>query len=108
MPWQLTTPINTGDLDSVASYVQVKLTGQQWRDGMIAVTWEYGNTVDSVWVPGATPKGVNPNHTILDEEYITLVTTHETKDKEKTYNANARGLYEHLANLGLIGPGSVV
>jgi hypothetical protein len=109
MPWQLTTPVNVGDLDE-ANYDQVKITKMvhDARRKMIRVTLEYGRTVDDVWVPGKRPAGKTTSVLIKGDDYTTLVTTSVTETDELTYDATKRGLYDWLSANGVIDAGSVV
>ncbi len=107
MPWKLTKPVDTGDLDAV-NYGEIKLSDQRWLSqpygDSILVSWQYGNTVDGKWVPGHAPTGKETSRHIAEEEYTALV-SHISNDGEPTYVAVKRGLYEHLASVGAIEPG---
>ena len=110
MPWQLTTPIVAGDLDSGGPYNQVLIADENHdsKRKMIHLILEYGNTVVDEWVEGVAPRDMDTTHTILDQKYDDLVSTHLTDDGELTFDAAKRGLYEHLNSEGVIPPGSVV
>jgi len=110
MPWQLTTPIDAGDLDPNGPYSQVTIMMQAHdrRRNMIRLELEYGNTVDGQWVPGLQPANQELNPTIEGQAYIDLVSGHMTVDGELTYDAAKRGLYEHLRSKGVISDGTVV
>ncbi len=109
MPWQLTTPVNTGDLDA-SNYAEVKIVGVSHRTNqkLISVELEYGNTVDGEWVRGHTPIGKVSSHVIEGQKYTDLITTHATQDGELSYDAAKRGLFEHLVAEGVTDPGAVV
>lgn len=111
MPWELTTPISTGGVDpSVAEYTECKLI-RMLHDAqrlMIFCEFEYGNTNGGVWEPGLNPTNLDTSYPIEGTEYTTLVTTAMPQQGETTYEAVKRGLYEHLASVGVIPPGSVV
>ena len=106
MPWALTTPLNTGDLDTGA-YAEVKIVAVIYRKDSISVDLEYGNTVDGNWAKGHLPVGKERSHLIIGEKYDTLV-AHVTLASELTWDAVKRGLYNHLAAEGIIDPGGVV
>lgn len=110
MPWQLTTPVTVGALDS-ASYDQIRIT-RMTHDSVrafIQFDIEYGRTVDSVWTPGLAPRDKQTSFFLQGQEYTDLVTTAEPVDaNEKTYDAVKRGLYEWLNTNGHIAAGSVV
>lgn len=130
MPWDLTTPINTGDLDS-STYAQAKITRlmQDSNRGSLRVNIEYGNTVDGEWQRGkGAPSGKSPMANLDGAEYETLVDTavpqvalSDPGDPnyvqvdvggtpvwvEKTYVAVKRGIYEHLNSTGAIDAGSI-
>ena len=110
MPWQLTTPVTVGDLDS-SSYTQVKIVDTAHRSRnvrKVVLMLEYGNTVDGEWVRGHLPSEKKGDYTIFGDEYDTLVSTHTSLDGELSYIASKRGLYEHLLAMGVIGPGVMV
>ena len=110
MPWQLTTPVNAGDLDPAGTYAQIKIVMQQHLSNqeIISLGFEYGNTVSDVWVPGVLPIGLPTSAMISGADYTTLVTTHASIDGELTYVAVKRGLYEYLAANSIIAAGTVV
>ncbi len=109
MPWLLTTPIDTGDLDTV-DYGEVKIVDHRQGSGQpkIVLMLQYGNTVDGSWVPGIAPVGKQIAYVADNDDYLELITTHMTYDGELTYQAVKRGLYEHLNAKGVIGPGSII
>jgi hypothetical protein len=110
MPWQLTNPVETGDLDS-GTYAEVKITSHQWLDSVDRLTfgWEYGNTSGGIFQPGVSGHASYPERsaTISGSELDTLK-THVSNDGELTWDANARCLYEWLSTNSKIPPGSVV
>lgn len=130
MPWDLNTPVNTGDLDE-GNYSQAKVTRlmQDSNRNNMRVNLEYGNTVGGVWERGkAPPAGKRPVYQIEGDEYTTLVDTatprvflSDPSDPnfvevdvggtpvwvEKTYVATKRGVYEHLEAQGVIDAGSI-
>lgn len=110
MPWQLTTPVDAGDLDPNGPYAQVKIMKftHDARIQRIHITLEYGNTVDSEWAPGRQPYDKLNSVVISGDDYISFVSTHMSNDDELTYNATKRGLYEWLLANGHIAPGSIV
>lgn len=110
MPWQLTTPVDTGDLDPNGPYAQVKIMKftHDSRIQRIHIALEYGNTVDDEWVPGKQPSSRPSSVVITGDDYISFVSTHTTEDDELTYNATKRGLYEWLLANGHIEAGSIV
>ena len=108
MPWKLTTPVDTGDLDSTP-YGEVKIVDLTHRPnaGLMVVLIEYGNTVDKAWVQGMMPAGKTTSHAIQGDDYVSLVATHRTLPDELSYVAAKRALYEHLASKGVIPAGAV-
>ena len=108
MPWQLTTPVDTGDLDSV-SYAEVKIVDMVHRANrsLIVIQLEYGNTVDGEWIRGTMPASKVNSHSIQGDDYTALVTGHKTLANELSYVAAKRALYEHLASQGVIDAGTV-
>ena len=108
MPWRLSASLNTGDLDA-STYDEVKIINMYHRpnEKLIVVSLEYGNTIDGVWVPGHLPAGKEGSHTIQGQKYNDLITTHMTIDKELTYAAAKRALYEHLVAEGVIATGDI-
>jgi len=108
MPWQLTTPINVGDLDT-GSYAQVKISrfAHDSVRKIIAIDLEYGNTVDGQWRPGYPPRTKPTSVFVQGDDYLALVLS-EPEVGEKTYEAVQRGLYSYLAEKDQIGPGQVV
>ena len=108
MPWQLTTPLSVGQLDS-ADYDQIRITSLMHDSvhSVIVLNLEYGNTVDGAWVAGYAPKGKDVSFTIKGASYTTIV-SHMSNDNEPTYAAVKRGLYEWLEAEGYIDAGSVV
>lgn len=109
MPWQLTTPVTTGSIDTV-DYDQIRVTllTHDSARNFIQVQWEYGRTVSGEWAPGVAPVGAETSRLIDGSEYVTLVTTHLSNDGELTYDAVKRGMYDHLNTMGDIAAGSVV
>jgi hypothetical protein len=108
MPWQLTTVIDTGDLDTT-SYGEVKIVRQIHDSirGMVSIDLEYGNTVQGAWVPGLSLHS-KPSSVFIDgTDYLALITDSEPEQDEKTYDAVKRGLYEFLASKNYIGPGHI-
>lgn len=108
MPWQLTTPVDVGDLD-VEPYDQIRIV-RMMHDSvnqLVVVTLEYGRTVDGAWVRGVRPAGLELSPVIEGSSYQSLV-THASNDGEPTYEAVKRGLYEWLAIKGHVGAGEVV
>ena len=110
MPWQLTTPVDVGDLDPNGPYQQVKIMTQTHdaRRMQVRLEFEYGNTVDGAWVAGYQPRNKNTSAIVEGDAYITMVTTHMPDDEELTYAAVKRGLYEYLADNEIIDVGGVV
>lgn len=110
MPWELTTPVQTGDLDPNGPYEQIKIMKMLYdnRSGLIDVILEYGNTVDNEWVKGQQPVGLESHVTITGDDYVALSTTHASNDSELTYDAMKRALYELLNTNGNIAAGSIV
>ena len=108
MPWQLSASLNTGDLDASA-YDEVKIINMYHRpnEKLIVVSLEYGNTVDGSWVAGHLPASKAGSHTIQGQKYDDLITTHMSADKELTYAAAKRALYEHLVAEGVISIGNI-
>ena len=110
MAWQLTTPVTSGDLDS-SDYDLIKLTRfvHDSTSNRIMINWVYGYLdEEGEMVNGIQPRG-SESHAIIDgDDYLTLVSTHEPLEGEKTYVAIKRGLYEWLLAEGKIGPGIVI
>ncbi len=108
MPWQLTTPVDTGDLDSVP-YAEVKIVDMVHRSNrsLIVIQLEYGNTVDGEWIRGMMPAGKANSYSIRSDDYTALVTGHTTLANELSYVAAKRALYEYLATKRVIEPGTV-
>lgn len=108
MPWRLSASLSTGDLD-IGAYDEVKIISMLHRpnQNLIAVGLEYGNTVDRIWVPGHLPVGKESSHTIQGQKYDDLIATHMSADKELTYAAAKRALYEHLVAEGVIATGNI-
>ena len=110
MPWQLTTPVDVGNLD-VADYNQIKIVRMvhaTQSPERIEVQIEYGRTVNNVWTRGMDPVGKQTYFIIEGQAYQDLVTTHVPNAQEKTYEAVKRGLYEWLNDNDHIADGSVV
>jgi hypothetical protein len=130
MPWTLTTPVETGDLDTVdyAELQIVRMTHLSLPDAeSIVVDLQYGNTVNGVWVEGiAIPTGKAKTVTIIGTDYTDLITNAipdvQTSDPsnpnyyydasasvwvERTFAASKRGLYEWMYDNGYIDAGSV-
>jgi len=108
MPWQLTTAIDTGDLDT-APYGEVKII-RQAHDSVrqvIAIDLEYGNTDQSIWKPGLQPKSRFTSVFIQGSDYTALIGESVPEEGETTYDAVKRGLYEFLAEKNFIGPGHI-
>lgn len=110
MPWQLTTPLNAGDLDTTQAYDQVEIQGLNWdgKRAMMGLPLEWGTTVDGDWKSGITPRGKESFVQIEGQTYLDLLANSMPQAGETTYQAVKRGLYEYLATAGVIGPGSVV
>lgn len=109
MPWQLTTPIGTGDLDTVA-YSEVTITEFRFSNQrqFIMVQLEYGNTVSGTWVPGITPLGKQASHVVDGAAFLSLVANATPDVGETTYQAVKRALYEQLLADGIIDAGTIV
>ena len=109
MSWILTTPVAVGDLDPNGPYTEVKITHQAHDSvrGIIAINFEYGNTVGGEWKPGISIRGKATSVVIQDEDYNTLVADSMPETNEKTYDAVKRGLYAYLAYKNIIGPGAL-
>jgi len=110
MPWELTTPVQTGDLDPNGPYAQIKIMRILFdtRQSQINILLEYGNTVEGDWILGQQPAGLESHILITGEDYTTLCATHETNDDELTYTAMKRALYEWLNTNDKIAAGSIV
>ena len=112
MPWTLTTPIQTGGLDSDA-YDKIKITKflQDAVRNMMEVHIEYGREETqgeaTVWIPGFAPKTRQTYFRIEGEDYLTLVTTHLPNEGELTYEAVKRALYTWLNTNGHIDAGVI-
>ena len=125
MPWNLTTPVNVGDLDTV-DYSEITMTGLRHdsRRKMLMLEIEYGNTVDGEWKAGFSPANKQTNFILTDTEYDSVtagsVPDVQTSDPgspayaqvgsvwvERTYVAVKRGCYEWLVAQGHIGAGSI-
>jgi hypothetical protein len=109
MPWTLTTPIPTGDLDPTGPYTQVRIV-RQLHDSLrsiIGVDLEYGNTINAAWVPGLPVRSRPMNVTVQGTEYSDLIANSMPEEDESTYEAVKRGLYEFLAARNVIGPGTL-
>ena len=108
MSWQLTTPVDVGDLDA-SNYAELKIRRLYWDDERqtVNVGWEYGNTVDGDWVRGMKPHDKVVEHLFEGQGYTDLV-SHATNDGELTYASVKRGIYEALLSLGLIDAGTIV
>ena len=115
MPWQLTTPIQVGDMDpdGAITHLRVEHFDQNSGSGTIQTAISYGRMPDLGSGPEFVAAKIQPvgkarAHTIAGQEYSDLVSTHTSNDGELTYQAAKRGLYEHLASEGLIDSGSIV
>ena len=129
MPWLLTTPIDSGDLDD-GNYGEVKITRfvQDSNRNQIQLRLEYGNTVDGKWESGYLPKGKSPHAVINNSggsDYNNLVASAipdvQTSDPgdpvryveagdvwvERTYYAVKRDLYDYLVTKGIIDAGTM-
>jgi hypothetical protein len=108
MPWQLTTAIDVGDMDT-SDYTQVRIVrfDQDILNGRIIVYLQYGNTVEGNWVPGLVPKSKAVAHEITGASYTSLVENSEPNEGESTYDAVKRALYQHLADANVIAAGTL-
>ena len=102
MPIQLTSPIQTGSLDSNGPYTQVKVigVGLDVLKRRIDLICQYGNTVDGVWVGGLETVS-NRSVTIKDEDEthhdFTDITANESEDAgEVYYDRESEILYQYL------------
>lgn len=106
MPILLTTPLNTGDIDSV-NYNEVKILEMTWvgEQSFLRVLIQYGNTVNSAWVAGKNfngPVKQNPcYHVIEGQDYIDLMGTVCSGTDVNVYGAIKEALYVYLNNKGL-------
>lgn len=109
MPWQLTTPLNVGDLDT-GSYSQIKITRLTHDSvrGFLNVDLEYGNTTAGKWVPGVAPRTKQTSIFINDQDYQDLVEDSIATDGENVYEAIKRVLYAYLVTNNIISAGSLV
>ena len=127
MPWQLTTPVAVGDLDS-GSYGEAKITHfrQDVNRARFDLQLEYGNTVADVWERGIVPTGKVDHFVVLGTDYADLIADSvpdvQTLDPadavryavagavwvERTYYATKRALYNWLSTNGHIDAGTVV
>lgn len=109
MPWTLTTAVDVGDLDT-SDYTQVKIVRDEHDSvsGRMVVFLQYGNTVDSAWVPGMPPKNKKTIHEITGSAYTTLITNSTPNEGESTYDAVKRALYNHLVSAEVIAAGTLV
>ena len=111
MPWQLTTPIDVGDLDE-NPYSQVKIIrmAHDSNRSVIAVDLSYGNTDgQGNWVEGVPPRTKPQSVIIQGADYAALVADSEASAAgEKLYEGVKAALYAFLEQKGFIGPGSVV
>jgi len=136
MPWDLTTPVPTGDLAS-SDYGEVKLVRMTHdsEQAQFRLRLSYGNTNAGNWEAGYTPVGKDTGVLIEGADYDAIATTEKPSvtfdDKsadpnysavvinhsthgdltvyvEKTYSAVKRGLYEWLNDNGYIDAGTVV
>jgi len=109
MPITLTTPIQTGAVDSNGPYTEVKLapiTLDPTTDSVWLVC-QYGNTVNGIWVPGVNV-GVVANKSFCvkdageDTDYTDMVTKLiEQSDVGKSfYDRIATILYQWLLDKG--------
>lgn len=107
MPWQLSTPVDVGALDT-NNYNQVNITRftHDTRRNMMILQLEYGRTVDGEWITGYAPAGKETSITIQGQDYLDIV-THVSLPDELTYDAVKRGLYDWLSTNGKIDAGSV-
>ena len=95
MPIQLTTPIQTGDLDINGPYQQVKIIEvlTYVTQQVIVVTCQYGNTITNNWVPGVlTGAAATQQYQVLFADVI----AEEPEEGETAYEATSRILYEWL------------
>ena len=109
MAWDLTVAVGVGDLDTT-TYGEIRITSQRHDSGrrkFILLNWEYGNTVDDVWVPGMTPSDKSASAMIDGTAYDTFIAAHTSLDAELTFVAAKRGLYTWLYDNGHIDAGSV-
>jgi len=103
MPWNLTTPVDPGDIDPAGPYSQVKIVGfrHDSKRGMIAMQLEYGNTVDSEWVSGVAPSGSPTSVKLSGQGYADFVSANQA-----AYDQVASLLYGWLAANGHVAEGS--
>ena len=109
MPWQLTTPVPVGGLDT-ANYDQIRITrfdNDSVRLRML-IELEYGRTVNGTWVKGFTPVGKHTSVMIEGADYSAFVATATPAEGETTYEAVKRNLYEWLVAHSIIEAGAVV
>ena len=109
MPWQLTTAVQTGDLDS-SNYQQVnivRISDDPTRNYML-VQLEYGNTVGQNWAVGITPYNLQSSISIIGQDYTDLVNNSMPQAEETVYEAVKRSLYEYLYAHSIIGAGTIV
>lgn len=109
MPWTLTIPISTGELDAAGPYTQVRIV-RQLHDSLrsvIGIDLEYGNTVNNVWVSGLPVRSRPMSVMVQGNEYDTLVEESMPEEGESTYDAVRRGLYAFLAAKNVIGDGAL-
>jgi len=120
MPITLTTPKDTGDLDSNApssQYAELKIIRQDIdiKNKCISLTYEYGNTISGDWVPGIErpitieitniPETYDDNgngNNDADNQYNTLVTKLPANTTESIYDHAAKELYQYLIDKGYV------
>lgn len=101
MPLQLTTPIDTGDIDNGKTYTQVKITS--YRVDILAhalyLYYEFGNTTDGEWEKGMALS--TKEVVIRDQEFLALVATPVVVGGT-IYSTVSEALYDYLIDNGIV------
>ena len=98
MPIQLTTPFDTGAIDS-GSYGQVKIIAMNIDliERKIDLRVQHGNTVNDEWVSGIIVRDItSKDFTIRDTDYTTIIATESEAAEELYYDKVADTLYQWL------------
>lgn len=110
----LTTPLDTGDIDSV-DYAEAKMLEFVW-DGnseQMRLLMQYGNTVSGEWIPGKPFNGPvysNPQyHLITGQAYVDCVSEYCTCSGTPVlvYENVKNILYQYLVDQDIY-PGTIV
>jgi len=99
MPIQLTTPIQTGAIDPNGPYEQVKIIIFSLNTVVpnIEILCQYGNTVESVWVPGVRVGDVaDQAFRIEGDDYDVMTAVKSVAADEVYYDETKELLYQWL------------